>query len=61
MYNQRGIIYICVYLSSKIGSATLGHLEDDRGFGIAGSLEGSDNGGGGCAVLKMLADINWED
>lgn len=39
------------YLASKVGSATLRHLEDDRGLGIAGGLEGGNYGRGGGDVL----------
>lgn len=42
---------VSCYLSGEVGSATLGHLEDDGRLGIAGSLERSDDGGGGGDVL----------
>jgi hypothetical protein len=39
---------IYIYLSAEVGSAALGHLEDDRSLSIAGSLEGGyDSRGGG--------------
>ena len=40
------------YLASKVGGTALGELEDDRGLGIAGSLESSDDGGGRGDVLS---------
>ena len=41
------------YLSGEVCGTTLGHLEDDWGLGIAGSLEGCDDGGGrGDVLLK---------
>lgn len=40
-----------MYLSGEVGGATLGHLEDDRGLGIAGSLERSYNRGGRGDIL----------
>lgn len=33
-------------LTGEVGSTTVGHLEDDGRLGIAGSLEGGDDGGG---------------
>lgn len=45
------------YLTSEVSGTTLGELEDDGSLGIASSLEGSDDGGGGGDVLvevKML-------
>lgn len=48
---------VASYLASKVGSATLGHLEDDGGLGIAGSLEGGNDGGGRGDVLRKLAAI----
>ena len=42
------------YLSSEVCSAALGHLEDDRRFGIASSLEGSYNCGGRGSVLDRI-------
>ena len=41
----------CIYLSCEVCGTTLGHLEDDRRFGIASSFERSNDGGGGGAVL----------
>lgn len=40
------------YLSGEESSATLGHLEDDRGLLVAGSLKSGHSGGGGCHILK---------
>lgn len=52
-----------VYLSGEVGGTTLGHLEDDRRFGIASSLERSNDGGGGSAVLqdRLAIVIFWSD
>lgn len=44
-------------LSSEVGSSSLGDLEDDGGLGITGSLEGSNNGGGGGNVLWPRLDF----
>lgn len=46
------------YLSGEVGSTTLRNLEDNGGLGIASSLEGSNDGGGGGDVLRVLSQHN---
>lgn len=49
-------------LASEVGSTALGELEDDGRLGVAGSLERSDDGGGGGDVLELaLATILYTD
>lgn len=45
----------CVYLSGEVGRSTLGHLEDNRCLGIAGSLESSYSGGRGGNILFLIS------
>lgn len=42
------------HLSGKVGGASLGDLEDDRGLGVTGGLKGSNDGRGGGDVLKII-------
>jgi hypothetical protein len=44
-----------MYLSCKVCRTTLGHLEDDGSAGIAGSLEGSNDGGGRGNILFVIS------
>jgi len=41
------------HLSGEVSGTTLGHLENDGGLLVAGSLEGSNNGGGRGDVLVV--------
>lgn len=43
------------YLASKVGTTTLGHLQDDRGLSITGGLERRNDGGGRGDVLVTLS------
>lgn len=42
-------------LSGEVCGATLGHLQDDWGLLVAGSLKSGHDGGGGGDVLSVLA------
>lgn len=52
-----------MYLSGEVCGTTLGHLEDDRRFGITSSLERSNDCGGGSAVLQntLVVVIPWSN
>lgn len=43
------------YLSAKEGGTTLGHLQNDGGFQVAGSFESSDDSRGGGHILHSSA------
>ena len=55
---MRDLILGYFYLSGEVCGTALGHLEDDRGLLVAGSLEGGDDGGGGGDVLSVSACLS---
>lgn len=69
--NGGSLALVAHTLTGEVSGTTLGKLQDDGGLGIAGSLEGGNNGGGRGDVLVQVRkcflggivgiDIQWRE
>jgi hypothetical protein len=58
--NGGGLALVAHTLTGEVSGTTLRKLQDDGGLGIAGSLEGGNNGRGGSDVLVQVSEHPWE-
>lgn len=59
--NGGGLAIVAHTLTGEVSGTTLRKLQDDGGLGIAGSLEGGNNGGGRGDVLAPISECLVEE